>query len=751
MTRSGSAWQTARFAWWGPVEVAVGRRLKFFGILALQKIGVKESLPRKHSSALCVGRPRQRFEAALGLALFRALLEPAASAAQPREPAFSATAVVRDPIAATNTEDATASGSTLEMGGRKRALEDVAEALVELPGLRVRQTGGAGSTAQLALRGAEAGHTRVLLGALPLNTPDTGAFDLSLLPASAFERMEVYRGGAPAWFSAGAIGGVLRLVPRQAETSFLQATAGSGSFGRAELRLTGAAASPMGRAPSFGGHVRLLRTDNDYRFVDDGQTRFVTSDDRELRQQNADVLQGDLLAHAGLDAAGGRVTLAVVGHNRLVGVPGPLAAPTRRARRKLVRGLVSAAYERETQSGDGTRQARFELVGSASHQHNALTDLFAELGTSQQVASRDVWQGFFLRAAGSRLFGGWFEPSLIASVALDRYRPDNPAAFSLPPRPSQRLSETLTIEPRAIGTLLGLPAELRPSLRLGWSQTEIRADSGLERVTQSRGELAPTLRLAAAVAPAAALSVSASVASGARLPSILELFGDRAFQEPNPRLTRERATSLDLSAVARGRFRRARGVVELRGFALAIDDLIRFERTAQFTVRPDNVASGRIYGAELGFSGGYGRHLQLVSSFTAMRTRNPFGKQLPLRPALQALVRPQFDWSFGSSPFLAGLRQLSAFAELHHVSFVYLDAANLTHLPSRSLFSAGVSLGLGGAAGEAFGPGGAAAPLRLDVRVNNLLATPATDVLSRPLPGRDVRVSLTLHQGLLDW
>lgn len=701
--------------------------------------------------------PRQTASGASSLPVASGEARPPPAEAPPKLPeappneVFSATAVVSAPIAATNLEDPTASASTLEMAGPERALAGVAEALVELPGLRVRQTGAAGSSVRVALRGAEAGHTAVLLGALPLSTPDTGAFDLSLLPASALERMEVYRGGAPAWYSAGAIGGVLRLVPARAERSFLQATAGGGSFGRGEIRVAGAAASFAGRAPSFFGQVRLLRADNDYRFVDDGQTRFVATDDRELRQQNAALLQGDLLAHGGLDAAGGRVSVAVVGHNRLQGVPGPLAAPTRRVRRKWVRGLVSAAYESSTLDAEGTRQSRLQLLASASHQHYALTDLYAELGTSQQVASRDAWQRYFLRAAGSRVLGGWFEPSLVASVALDRYRPNNPAAFSLPPRPSQRASQTLTLEPRVFGRLWGLPAEVRPSLRVGLSQTEIRADSGLETVAERRQELVPTVRLAAALAPAPALGVSASVASGARVPSMSELFGDRAFQEPNPRLNHERSTSLDLGVVARGRFASVRGAMELRGFLLRIEDLIRFERTAQFTVRPENIASGRIYGAELGLSGGYGRHLRVASALTTMRTRNPFGKQLPLRPSLQAFIRPQLLWQLSGARPLAGLRQLSAFAELHHVSFVYLDDANLTHLPARSLLSAGLSLGWGAASGDAGGLRERPAPLQLDLRVNNLFAATVTDVLSRPLPGRDVRVSLTVRQDLLGW
>ncbi len=652
--------------------------------------------------------------------------------AQGDAPEFGATAVVRAPMPATNREDPTASGTTVEARNRKRALEDVSEALVEVPGLRVRNTGGAGAPSLVALRGAEVGHTAVLLGAIPLTTADSGAFDLSLLPLSALDRIEVYRGGAPAWYSEGAIGGVLRFVPAAAEGRLLQGTAGGGSFGRAELRLTGATAHYEKRAPSWFGHVRLLRADNDYSFVDDGQTRFDDSDDRELRQQNADISQGDTLMHAGVDALGGRMSFLFAAHGRLEGIPGPLAAPTLNVRRKFVRGLVGTSYERERQGVDGERTSRVQLVAAASHQLNSLTDLRAELGTSRLVDSDDVWQRFFVRAAGSYVFWKRLEPSVVATFATDRYRPENPAAFSAPPRPSGRMTESIAFEPRLFGTVLGMRTELRPSVRLQWSQTEVRGNLGLESVDERRVDFLPTYRLAGAIEPVSGLSVASSVATGRRLPSISELFGDRVFQEPNPTLRPERSTTVDLGAVLRGQLGLLRGSVELRGFALFIDDLIRFERTAQFTVRPENVASGRVYGLEFGALGHLGRYFSLSSSLTAMHTENAFGNQLPLRPPLQALVRPQAQF-FPVDLGVAALDEVAAFVELHHVSFVYLDEANLTNLPGRTLFSVGMSITLW------------ASHVTLDARVNNVFDARVTDVLSRPLPGRDVRFSVTFR------
>ena len=133
-------------------------------------------------------------------------------------------------------DDATASATSVRAQDADSALRDVPQAIVQVPGVHVQQTGGFGSVAYAALRGAEIGQTSVLLDTIPLNTADSGPFDLSLLPLEALDRVEVYRGGAPVWIGDGAIGGIVRLVPAQAERTFTRASLGGGSFGRFDSR-----------------------------------------------------------------------------------------------------------------------------------------------------------------------------------------------------------------------------------------------------------------------------------------------------------------------------------------------------------------------------------------------------------------------------------------------------------------------------------------------------------------------------------
>ena len=644
------------------------------------------------------------------------------------EPGFTAHARVRGPVA-TSSEDATASGTAVSVEARLGALESVAEVLSDVPGARVTSTGGAGSSSAVALRGASVAHTSVLLGDIPLNTADTGGFDLSMVPLEALDSVEIYRGGAPVWWSDGAIGGVVRLVPRRAKQQLLQARLGYGSFGQLELAGTSSLVLDGGALLS---HAGFARADNDYAYVDDGQTRFDTSDDVTLDQRNARIDAGNGLLHASMDAYGGQLDVVAVAHGRVEGVPGPLASPTDHVRHKLVRVLGALAYTREGRGDDGARSYRLQALASASHQNNQLTDLDRELGISRAVASDDDWNRGYARLAGSVAATPFLEPSLVATAARDDYLPDNPLALSASGHGSGRTTLAAAFEPRVHGALGRTQLELRPSIRGQWTETSIWNESGpidMQR-RQEQSDTLATYRVAGLVAPLPWLAFSASYATGARVPSILELFGDRVYQVANLELKPERSRTADVSAVAKGRAGVLRGSIELRGFVLRIDELINYRRTSQYTVRAENIDSAEILGAELGVQGGLGRHFAVHGSATALDARNQFDKQLPLRAPLLAHARPEV------SLFPSFADRIALFAEVEHTSFMYLDNTNRTLLEGRTLFTVG---GLAELLDE---------QLTLALRVHNVTDQAATDVLSRPLPGTQVLLSVSGQSSL---
>lgn len=96
-----------------------------------------------------------------------------------------------------------------------RALQNttktLSDALSQLPGMKLRESGGVGSDMQLMLDGFSGKHVKVFIDGVPQEGAGQ-AFDLNNIPAGFAERIEVYKGVVPVGFGTDAIGGVVNIV-----------------------------------------------------------------------------------------------------------------------------------------------------------------------------------------------------------------------------------------------------------------------------------------------------------------------------------------------------------------------------------------------------------------------------------------------------------------------------------------------------------------------------------------------------------
>lgn len=99
----------------------------------------------------------------------------------------------------------------------ERHLVTVADALREVPGLDVVQQGGLGSTTSVFIRGTKPTHTLVLIDGVPVNDPNSGAFDFSNLTVDNIERIEVIRGPQSTLYGSDAIGGVIQIFTKKGQ------------------------------------------------------------------------------------------------------------------------------------------------------------------------------------------------------------------------------------------------------------------------------------------------------------------------------------------------------------------------------------------------------------------------------------------------------------------------------------------------------------------------------------------------------
>ena len=91
----------------------------------------------------------------------------------------------------------------------------VLEVLRGQPGLDVVQSGGPGATTSVFLRGANSGHTLVLVDGVEVNSPALGMFNFTNLTVDNIERIEIVRGPQSTLYGSDAIGGVINIITRK--------------------------------------------------------------------------------------------------------------------------------------------------------------------------------------------------------------------------------------------------------------------------------------------------------------------------------------------------------------------------------------------------------------------------------------------------------------------------------------------------------------------------------------------------------
>jgi len=96
-----------------------------------------------------------------------------------------------------------------------RALADV---LREIPGIAVSRPGPVGAYTQIRIRGSEGNHALVIIDGVEINDPSGNSeFDFGNMPASDISRIEILRGPQSALYGSDALGGVVNIITKKGE------------------------------------------------------------------------------------------------------------------------------------------------------------------------------------------------------------------------------------------------------------------------------------------------------------------------------------------------------------------------------------------------------------------------------------------------------------------------------------------------------------------------------------------------------
>lgn len=111
--------------------------------------------------------------------------------------------------------------------------------LTRAPGVRVRQSGGLGSNAEIQLNGLSGNAVRQYYDGIPLELLG-GGISLNNIPVNSIDRIDVYKGVMPIDIGTDALAGGINVVPKEIYGSYLDASYEFGSFNTHVATVNGA-------------------------------------------------------------------------------------------------------------------------------------------------------------------------------------------------------------------------------------------------------------------------------------------------------------------------------------------------------------------------------------------------------------------------------------------------------------------------------------------------------------------------------
>jgi vitamin B12 transporter len=120
--------------------------------------------------------------------------------------------------------------------------ETVLEALRNVPGVDVVQSGSRGNATSVFIRGSDSDHVLVLIDGVEVNSTTLGSFDFAHLTTDNIDRIEVLRGAGGTLYGSQAIGGVINIITKKGDGPpqlTLSTEGGNGSTYREAASLRG--------------------------------------------------------------------------------------------------------------------------------------------------------------------------------------------------------------------------------------------------------------------------------------------------------------------------------------------------------------------------------------------------------------------------------------------------------------------------------------------------------------------------------
>jgi vitamin B12 transporter len=533
-------------------------------------------------------------------------------------------------------EDATDSVSviTAEDLHRSQAVT-VAEALRDVAGISIMQSGSPGHTTSAFLRGASASQLLLLIDGVEVNDPFFGGVDISSILTSGVERIEIVRGAQSPLYGSQAMAGVVNVVtaPRNpaagAIDGTLRAEFGSLSTYRQSLQLGGGSDALQWNLG--GGRV-------------DTEGQFANDEFRDLQ------LNGRLVWM--LDPRS-TLTFHALGGDSHVGIPFNAAVPSLRRFTESQLAVAGAEYGLHA-----SPLLNLEVRASFTDRDDSFADPEDPYSQSSSHESK-LWRGMVQNSltlgAQTITFGAEQKNEDVHAV-----------------------SDGLVALDETIGTTA---VYAQDKIEIG--ALLVTGGARLDHHSRFGDHTSP--RLSAAYRLNDRWRARAAVGSAFRAPSTGELaypFYGNPSLDPETSRSFEAGADLDLP----------RATVSVTGFSTRYRDLITFDPV---TFLAGNVARATIRGAELSAGTAFGEAWHLNAAYTYLQTRDEeTGLALYRRPRNLASVTLAYvrgGWTVSGNANAVGRRlerDFETFSDRYNGGYLKLDAAGSYRLRSNLLLTA---------------------------------------------------------------
>ncbi len=592
-----------------------------------------------------------------------------------------------------------------EMRGK---VTSVADAIADITGIQVRQSGGIGSYSSAYLRGAAPEQILVFLDGVPVNTAAGGGVDLSTITLAEIDVIEIFRGATPFEFSNSAVGGVINLRTHSAhQRDHSHASLTWGSFGARRLSGLWQASGAVDYLLSLD----QLNSANDFNYRDDNNTQYNSDDDFATHRHNNDLEQRNALAKIGRSLAGDkRLDFIAQWLDKEQGFPNWNNSPAANTSFSTQRTNLQLKFLQGTDAHADTAQQAVRLHYKVEQE--LYDDRESQVGLGRQwnrylthgygadIISKHVFQGQDIALQGNASYESYIDRDLLLNIS--------------------NVSSTRR------GTSLGAQftrtgfEDSRISSALRWHQSN---DQGaLANGTQRRSQRDyVTGQAGVKAALGADWLLKSNIGRYAREPSFAELYSDRGLFTGNDELLPEYSINTDIGIQYR---RHQQEIWELSLFYNRIQDAIVRIYDSRGIGHSENVAAARIAGVEQSLQWQALSSLKLGVHATWQQPENRSAttggrtRQLPGRYTRAA----GWNLDFQPGPVLW-------YARYQYEAGAYYDAQNLLPVKTRTILDSGIKWSTG--------------PMQLIFAVNNIFGAHYEEFNSFPMPGR--QYLLTLH------